>query len=353
MGLYTFAGLPAGGLFLCVVGSCPEGVPLSQPTAVPPSPPKGRRTGTRRPGVLRRGLIAGVLVLAVVGAYALTLRSFLNESERQANPTVVSDGAGPDHVTISGTVVQVDPARSETTVRLIFTPEGKYATADGSLAQAMVVKVDNATGLSDRPFEKGKTMSPSDVVVSMTGGRITDYPFDATNAVVGLYLSTQAVSAAPAVGDKPAVEAVESVPVEVNLDLQAAVHGFSIETAPDPESQGPFAGIDLTIRRSGSTLFFSIFIMTLLWILTLGGAGIAWRILSTGRKAEIPMCQFLGVLLFAFPAVRNLQPAAPPIGALSDFLAFFWCEALVAISLCFLLGHYVLRSLRAEREAVV
>ena len=301
--------------------------------------------------MFRRRLIAGALVLAAVGAYAFTLQSFRGESERQTNPTVVSDGAGPDHVTISGTVVQVDPAKSETTVRLVFTPEGKYATADGSLAQSMVVKVDNATGQSDRTFEKGKSMSPSDVVVSMIGGRITDYPFDATKATVGLYLSTQAVSAAPAVGDKPAVEAVEGVPVEVNLDLQAAVHGFSIETAPDPESQGPFAGIDLTIHRSGSTLFFSLFIMTLMWILTVGAVGIAWRV-STGRKAEIPMCAFLGVLLFAFPAIRNLQPSAPPIGALSDFLAFFWCEALVAISLCFVLGTYVFRSLRAERAAV-
>ena len=91
--------------------------------------------------------------------------------------------------------------------------------------------------------------------------------------------------------------------------------------------------------------------MTLMWILTLGGVGIAWRV-TTGRKAEIPMCAFLGVLLFAFPAVRNLQPSAPPIGALSDFLAFFWCEALVAISLCFVLGSYVFRSLRVERVAV-
>ena len=341
---------------MCVDGSPCEGVPLSQPSAADsplPVPSGGRRARRRARVPIRRVLVALVLLLAVVGAYAFTLRSFLGESERQANPTVVSDGAGPDHVSISGTVVQVDPSRNEATVRLVFSPEGKYVTADGSLTQAMVVKVDNATGLSDRPFEKGKTMSPSDVVVSMTGGRITDYPFDATTAVVGLYLSTQAVSAAPAVGDKPAVEAVEGVPVEVNFEVQAAIHGFAIATAPDPESSGPFAGIDLTIRRSASTLFFSLFIMTLMWVLTLGAVGIAWRVLSTGVKTELPMCALLAIMLFAFPAVRNLQPAAPPIGALSDFLAFFWCEALVAISLCSLLGNYVFLSLRPARQSVV
>lgn len=299
----------------------------------------------------RRSFIGGLLVLAVLGAYAVSLRSFLNESERQTDVTVVSDGAGPDHVTISGTLVQVDPVKGEATVRLTFTPEGKYTTADGSLAQGMVLKVDNATGLSDRPFEKGKAMSPSDDVVSMTDGAITDYPFDTTKALVGLYLTTQAVSAAPAVGDKPAVEAVDPVPVDVNFDVQTAVHGFSIATAPDPASNGPFAGIDLTIHRSKSTLFFSIFVMGLMWVLALGAVGIAWRVLVMGTKAELPMCTLLAALLFAFPAIRNLQPSAPPIGALSDFLAFFWCEALVAASLFLVMGTYVFRTLRGQRQA--
>lgn len=90
-----------------------------------------------------------------------------------------------------------------------------------------------------------------------------------------------------------------------------------------------------------------------MWILTLGALGIGWRVLSVNVKAELPMCQFLAVLLFALPAVRNLQPAAPPIGSLSDFLAFFWCEGFVALSLCVLLVNYLFRSLRPAREAAV
>lgn len=308
----------------------------------------GGRHRSRRPR--RSNIIGTLLILLVIGAYTASLNSFLSEAQHRSDATVVSDGAGPDHVTISGTLVQVDPLKGEATVRLTFTPEGRYATADGSLAQNLVLTVDNATGVSDRPFEKGKSMSPSDVVVSMTDGAVTDYPFDKTKAVVGLYLATQAVSAAPAVADKPAVQAVESVPVDVNFDLQTAVHGFSVATAPDPASKGPFAGIDLTIKRSKSTLFFSLFVMGLMWILALGAVGIAWRVLVMGTKAELAMCTMLSALLFAFPAIRNLQPTAPPIGALSDFLAFFWCESLVAVSLFLVLGNYLFRTLRAQRD---
>ncbi|NKB17610.1 MAG: DUF4436 family protein [Pseudanabaena sp. CRU_2_10] len=38
----------------------------------------------------------------------------------------------------------------------------------------------------------------------------------------------------------------------------------------------------------------------------------------------------MGALLFALPAVRNIQPGIPPVGTLTDFLSFFWAEALIA-----------------------
>jgi hypothetical protein len=45
------------------------------------------------------------------------------------------------------------------------------------------------------------------------------------------------------------------------------------------------------------------------------------------------MFTLIAGMLFALPAVRNLQPGVPPLGGLSDFLSFFWAESLVAISL--------------------
>jgi hypothetical protein len=43
--------------------------------------------------------------------------------------------------------------------------------------------------------------------------------------------------------------------------------------------------------------------------------------------------------------VRNALPGSPPIGALNDFLAFFWTEGIVALALIGVLVAYAVRRL--------
>ena len=38
-------------------------------------------------------------------------------------------------------------------------------------------------------------------------------------------------------------------------------------------------------------------------------------------------------MLFAFATIRNSLPNAPPIGALVDFVWFFWADAVVCLTL--------------------
>jgi hypothetical protein len=35
-------------------------------------------------------------------------------------------------------------------------------------------------------------------------------------------------------------------------------------------------------------------------------------------------------LIFGLPALRNIQPYVPPVGALGDYLSFIWAELFVA-----------------------
>ena len=46
-------------------------------------------------------------------------------------------------------------------------------------------------------------------------------------------------------------------------------------------------------------------------------------------------------MLFALPAVRNVQPGSPPIGCTSDFMAFFWALALVSSASLILILNYI------------
>ena len=43
--------------------------------------------------------------------------------------------------------------------------------------------------------------------------------------------------------------------------------------------------------------------------------------------------QRTGMITFALVPLRNAMPAAPPIGALSDIISFFWAEIIVAVCL--------------------
>src|SRR6185437_14931326 len=68
------------------------------------------------------------------------------------------------------------------------------------------------------------------------------------------------------------------------------------------------------------------------------------------RKIEISMFSFLGALLFAFPALRNSQPGTPPIGTMSDFIAFFWAEVIIALSLLSVVLRWIIRGHGAQRS---
>jgi hypothetical protein len=49
-------------------------------------------------------------------------------------------------------------------------------------------------------------------------------------------------------------------------------------------------------------------------------------------------------LIFGLPALRNVQPSAPPIGAFSDYVTFIWAELIVAVSAVITVWQWLLRA---------
>jgi len=54
-------------------------------------------------------------------------------------------------------------------------------------------------------------------------------------------------------------------------------------------------------------------------------------------------------LLFGLPALRNSQPAVPPLGAFGDYLSFLWAEQIVAVSAVVMIWTWLVRERRASR----
>jgi hypothetical protein len=129
----------------------------------------------------------------------------------------------------------------------------------------------------------------------------------------------------------------------VSMEVTTGFNGFKIDTR-----RGRFAGQGYPVfklRRATTTIFFALFIDVIFWGVAVSAFGLALRLVEQRRKFEAGFTGFLAALLFAFPTVRNNLPGNPPIGALNDFLAFFWTEALVAVALIVVLVTYYVRRL--------
>lgn len=281
-------------------------------------------------------IVAAVLLLVFAGAYIFVLTAYKNEgTNRAAELAPDTQKAGDNRIDVTGRIVTADPVKGDVMVRLEFTPKGTLAAGEsGLLARDLELYVSSATGKNVHEFKKGKLMNPIEAVVEIYDGEPMDYPFDAHSAE--LSFAFQATG-----GNEP---------IPVAVELRGAVAGLRIDTEYAKENTVDRAVIDISLERASTARFFSIFIMIAMWALTIGVIFLVFRVFAGQRKIEISMFSFLGALLFAFPALRNSQPGTPPIGTLSDFLAFFWAEVIIALSLLSVVLRWIIRGPGGEAK---
>lgn len=277
-------------------------------------------------------LIGFALLGLFIAAYIFVLYAYQNEGENRAawlEPD--TQQAGENRIDVSGRIVTADPVKGDLMVRLEFKPHGTLLSPDATLARDLELYVASATGKNVHEFKKGKRMAPVEAVVEIYEGEPMDYPFDEHSAELAFFF-------------QPAGTAGGTETIPMAVELRGAVAGLRIDAEYDKEVSTPNnAVIDISLERAGTARFFSIFIMIAMWALTIGVIFLVFRVFSGQRKIEISMFSFLGALLFAFPALRNSQPGTPPIGTLSDFLAFFWAEVIIALSLLSVVVRWIIR----------
>lgn len=276
-------------------------------------------------------LIIGLILLFVfAGAYVFVLSAYQSEgANRAAELAPDTQKAGENRIDVTGRIVTADPLKGDIMVRLEFTPHGNLASGEGgALARDLELYVSSAAGKNLHEFKKGKRMNPVEAVVEIYEGEPMDYPFDQHRAELSFAF-------------QPAGGGSEAIPIAV--ELRGSVAGLRIDAEYAKENAPDHPVIDISVERASTARFFSIFIMIAMWALTIGVIFLVFRVFGGHRKIEISMFSFLGALLFAFPALRNSQPGTPPIGTLSDFLAFFWAEVIIALSLLAVVLRWLIR----------
>ena len=281
-------------------------------------------------------MVGIVLLLIFAGLYVFVLNAYRNEgANRAAELTADTAKAGENRIDVSGRIVTADPIKGDVVVRLEFSPRGSFASGDGGmLSRDLDLYVSSATGKNVHEFKKGKRMNPVEAVVEIYDGEPMDYPFDSHSAELSFFFEASAGK-----GGEPA--SAEAIPMAV--EMRGSVAGLRLDTEIAKENTPDHAVIDISIQRATTAVFFSIFIMIAMWALVIGVISLVYRVFAGHRKIEISMFSFLGALLFAFPALRNSQPGTPPIGTMSDFLAFFWAEVIIALSLLAVVLRWIIR----------
>ena len=274
-------------------------------------------------------IIVGVVIVAIfAGLFVAAFTAYENETNNRTALVSMDAPKSADFVSASARVLSVDPVKEEMSVRITFTPEGALSNG-GELKQELALYVNSATGGQNRSFPKGKDMSPIDVTLDMDG-MVTDYPFDHHAAFLELYLTQPVKDGDPL-----------SIPIKT--DFTGSVTGLKIGAALDPASADNYNLINITAERSQTILVLVIFAMSLMWLITLTVVFMFLAVTLRGRKIEFGMFAFMAGFLFSFVAFRNAMPGVPPIGTLSDYLAFFWGYALISLSLIGLTVTWLIR----------
>ncbi|MEW6127200.1 MAG: DUF4436 family protein [Acidobacteriota bacterium] len=302
-------------------------------------------------------IIAGVALLALLIAYFTVLNGFRHEGENRSVNISDKSNAGEDYIEINIKVVSVDPVKGDLITRLSFEPHGALAKDEFSPANDLTLLINSATGKQEHKFEKGKRMNPIDATLTLDG-ESSEYPFDSHEADLILLMTTPVQEKAEEPKEEPR-EGAESEPapkqpqkasvydsnepVAMAVEFTGSVPGLKLDAEKDKESEVGYTGIEMTISRSTTVLFFSSFVMVLMLGLATMATGLMLRFWLGKRKVELAAMSLYGAMLFAFPALRNSQPGVPPIGTYSDYISFFWAEILIGICLLIIGSLWVIR----------
>ncbi|MFC7449350.1 DUF4436 family protein [Rhodococcus daqingensis] len=262
-----------------------------------------------RPG--RRSLFLPAVAAATVAAVAAGI--WLHFGERLDLDTVHVSGTSepPDRVDIEASVQRVDAAARELTLRVLVTPRGALSDDSGLTPNEDLTLLTSPDIQQDLIFRADTRIATVDVPVALSGGSITDYPFDS-------YLTD--IEFAARQGDHP-------VPVTATLSNRDALFHPTVEVADTVDT----AAFEVSVGRSNSVLIYAIFMMAAMWALAIAVV-IGTRFLTSRRLGLVwPALGWMAATLFALAAFRNTAPGAPPIGSLLDYMAFLWTEAIIAL----------------------
>jgi hypothetical protein len=305
------------------------------------------------------------IVLCILAVYIATLVMGITEKSRRSL-YLESENASPNHVRVSVLVTNVNPVGHELTAQLAFRVAGNIASDAVTPAVDLKLLVNNVRGQQEFDFPKGKRINRIEVTFPLNGDS-NRYPFDRHETTLRLLMTTPTqkghapVSILPEPEREGALESdqltVGSValeqrdPIPLSLTLTAAIPGAKFKGDITHSEDTQVTGIKLSMRRADNLISVSILVNTMMTCLAMSVLFIVLRLVGAPDKNMdfVPLSLSIA-LIFGLPALRNIQPGVPPVGAFCDYVSFIWAELIVAISALIVAWVWLFRSFSESKR---
>ena len=136
----------------------------------------------------------------------------------------------------------------------------------------------------------------------------------------------------------------QSTAIPVSVTLSASTPGLKFEGNLSRENSLKVTGVGLKIRRADNVIAVSILLMILMSGLSWSVFAMVLKATTSGPKINLVPLSISISLIFGLPALRNVQPGVPVVGAFGDYVSFIWAEIIVGLSAMIIIWKWLLRS---------
>lgn len=298
----------------------------------------------RRTGIKRLTLTLAVAGVAVALAVAVVLvMTALHEAGKAADVVAIDETQVerdyPAGVIVRAKLMEVDLDREVVTLELELVPVGSdlFDPETMALRDRLSVRIGDGSnpGIGQTMVIAAGDQGATVPVELDLDGNVADYPRDVHDGHL-LLIAFREPADGGRPGDLPII--LQAVGAWPGLDVDFTTPASQYDTA-----QLAARELDLTVRRSHATATVVYFAIALTWVLIITVIGMTMSVALGQREPQLVMLAFFGTLLFGLTQFRNELPGAPPAGAFSDYLAFYWAYGVVIVAVGVIGGLWLYR----------
>jgi hypothetical protein len=304
-------------------------------------------------------------ILAIAAVYAAVVWMGITEERRRSLIIGAPPASSGDFVIIDVTVVSIDTTKGLLNSRIRLVPMGRFAMDKTTPATDLKLLANSVSGKQTLVFARGERIFPIEFS-SLLSGNPNRYPFDSYVADIDLLVTAPVKKKVEPVPENleanadplttklivGASDLYQSEPISIKENFTASIPGFKFQGTLTQDNATRLMHAAIAMRRANNVVTISITVMAVMVGLAISIMGMVLRMTAARGEINLVPLSLCVALIFGLPALRNVQPGVPSVGALSDYMSFIWAEVMVSTSAIALAWAWIIHSRKDGKSEV-